>query len=118
MPTSYFPILKTKGNAEFVESFRKKYNLDPTYHAAVAYAAMKTYAAAAESIGNLDQENLRKALLALEMETVVGHYKVDSNGLQIGYSSYLLQWQHGKQVLVWPADEAETEPVLPHPGWQ
>jgi branched-chain amino acid transport system substrate-binding protein len=118
VPTSYFPILKTKGNADFVESFRKKYNLDPTYHAAVAYAAMKTYAAAVESIGNLDQENLRKALLALEMDTVVGHYKVDSNGLQIGYSSYLLQWQHGKQVLVWPADEAETEPVLPHPGWQ
>ncbi|WP_213774817.1 amino acid ABC transporter substrate-binding protein [Bradyrhizobium sp. dw_78] len=118
VPTSYFPTLKTNGNEEFVKNFRAKYDLDPTYHAAVAYAAVKTYAAAIERVGKIDQDAINKALHDIELDTVVGHFKVNANGAQIGYSAYLLQWQKGKQVLVWPAAEADADPILPHPGWQ
>jgi branched-chain amino acid transport system substrate-binding protein len=116
--TLYFKSLKTKGNAEFVKSFRDKFNLEPTYHAAVAYASMKVFGDVVNKVGSLDQDKIREEFLKVNTDTVVGHYQLDKTGLQLGYSSYALQWQNGQQELVFPDAQATTPPLLPHPAWQ
>lgn len=116
--TLYFKSLKTQGNADFVAAFKAKYNVDPTYHAAVAYASMKIFGDVVNKVGSLDQKKIRDEFVKTDAQTVVGHYKLNENGLQLGYQSYALQWLKGQQELVWPKDQATADYVLPHSAWQ
>ena len=116
--TLYFKSLKTQGNADFVAAFKVKYNVDPTYHAAVAYASMKIFGAVVNKVGSLDQKKICDEFVKTDEQTVVGHYKLNENGLQLGYQSYALQWLKGQQQLVWPKDQATADYVLPHSAWQ
>ncbi len=115
--TLYFPTLHTAGNAEFVAGFQAKFGRAPDYHAAVAYGSLKVLAEAVRKVGSLDQDKIRDALLATSVDTVAGHFQLSPTGLQIGYTSYVLQWQNGRQALVWPADQASAAPELPHGAW-
>jgi branched-chain amino acid transport system substrate-binding protein len=115
--TLYFPTLHTAGNEAFVRAFTAKFGRAPDYHAAVAYASLKVLAAAVGKVGRLDQDAIRDTLLHLETDTVAGHFALSPTGLQVGYTSYVLQWQHGKQELVWPADQATAALEDPHPAW-
>lgn len=116
--TLYFKSLKTQGNADFVAAFKAKYNVDPTYHAAVAYASMKIFGDVVNKVGSLDQKKIRDEFVKTDAQTVVGHYKLNENGLQLGYQSYALQWLKGQQELVWPKDQSTADYVLPHSAWQ
>jgi branched-chain amino acid transport system substrate-binding protein len=116
--TLYFKSLKTAGNADFVAAFKAKYNVDPTYHAAVAYASMKIFGEVVNRVGSLDQKKIRDEFVKTDEQTVVGHYKLNENGLQLGYQSYALQWLKGQQELVWPKDQATADYALPHSAWQ
>jgi branched-chain amino acid transport system substrate-binding protein len=115
--TLYFPTLHTAGNPAFVKAFTDKFGRAPDYHAAVAYASLKILADAVRKVGSLDQTRIRDTLLHTTEDTVVGHFQVDKTGIQIGYGSYALQWQGGKQQLVWPQASASAAPILPHPAW-
>lgn len=115
--TLWFPSLKTKGNKEFVDAFQAKFHRTPDYHAAVAYAALKVLAGAVKKVGHLDQTKIRDEMLHTPVHTVAGLFKLNKTGVQVGYGSYALQWQNGKQQLVWPADAQTTAPQLPHPAW-
>jgi len=116
--TLYFPSLHTKGNPDFVKAFTDKFGRPPTYHAALAYASFKVLAGAVAKVGSLDQSKIRDALLQTSEDTVAGHYQVDKTGIQTGYGSYALQWQDGKQQLVWPEASATAGPIIPHPAWE
>ena len=115
--TLYFPTLNTKGNQAFVKAFTAKFGRAPDYHAALAYASLKILADAVNKVGSLDQAKIRDALLNTSEGTVAGHFQVPKTGMQSGYSSYALQWQKGKQELVWPQSQETTAPILPHPAW-
>jgi branched-chain amino acid transport system substrate-binding protein len=115
--TQWGPNLKTQGNPEFVKRYEKKFGHGPDYHSASDYAAMQVLAAAVKQAGSLDQQKIAQAVSKLELDTVYGKFKVDAKGVQVGYISHLLQWQKGKQVLVWPAEDADTKPILPTPPW-
>jgi branched-chain amino acid transport system substrate-binding protein len=115
--TLWFPTLPTAGNAAFVKAFHSKFGRDPDYHAAMAYGTMQALAAAVKNAGVLDQTKIRDAYLKLNIQTVAGNFKLNDTGLQLGYQSYVLQWQNGKQELVWPSDVATASPILPHPSW-
>jgi branched-chain amino acid transport system substrate-binding protein len=116
--TLYFKSLKTEGNANFVAAFKAKYNVEPTYHAAIAYASMKIFGQVINKVGSLDQKKIRDEFVKTDTQTVVGHYKLSPTGLQLGYTSYALQWLKGQQQLVWPKDQATASYVLPHSEWQ
>jgi branched-chain amino acid transport system substrate-binding protein len=78
---------------------------------------MQALAAAVKNAGTLDQTKIRDAYLKLNIQTVAGNFKLGTTGLQLGYQSFVLQWQNGKQVLVWPSSVANASPILPHPSW-
>jgi branched-chain amino acid transport system substrate-binding protein len=115
--TLWFPTLSTAGNANFIKAFHAKFGRNPDYHAAMAYGTMQALAAAVKNAGSLDQTKIRDAYLKLDIQTVAGNFKLNDTGLQLGYQSYVLQWQDGKQVLVWPSSTANAAFILPHPTW-
>ena len=60
--TTWWPSLKTKGNADFVASFQRTFGRTPVYHSAAAYASLQVLAAAVRTAGSLDQAEIRSAL--------------------------------------------------------
>src|SRR2546426_993648 len=81
----YHPRLKTKGNDRFVKLYSQKWSSPPNTAAAQGYAAGTVLGEALRRAGSADQEKLRAALAALELDTVLGRYKVDpKTGEQTG----------------------------------
>jgi branched-chain amino acid transport system substrate-binding protein len=115
--TQWAPTMPWKDNAEFVKAYQKKFNRPPDYHSAANYAAMQVLEAAVKQVGSLDQDKLAAAISKLKLDTVYGKFEVDNRGVQTGFTSALLQWQKGKQVLVWPESVATGKAILPTPAW-
>jgi branched-chain amino acid transport system substrate-binding protein len=111
------PRMKTPGNAEFVERFKKKYGREPNYHAAGTYGAMQVLEAAVKKAGALDQDRIRATLVELDIQTIFGHYKVSETGAQVGKTAVIIQWQGGKKEIVWPGSTATGTAMLPAPPW-
>jgi branched-chain amino acid transport system substrate-binding protein len=107
---------RTRGNAEFVQAYAKKWSAEPGPVAAEGYAAARLLEEAVRLAGSLEQEKLREALSALEAETPVGHYKVDATGAQLTTRALLTQVQRGRREVVWPESYA-TAQWQPYPAW-
>ncbi|MDA8108737.1 MAG: ABC transporter substrate-binding protein [Betaproteobacteria bacterium] len=113
----YAPWLPSRGNAEFARDYEKKWRAKPDLAAAEGYAAGEMLAAAVRRAGSLDQDRLRDALSALETETVLGPYRVDHYGGQIGAQPAVVQVLGGRRVIVWPKRWASAAWQLPYPAW-
>ncbi len=106
------------GAREFVEAYEKEFGRPPSYHSASAYAGCQLLVDAAARAGTLDADKLRAELLKLRTRTMFGDYAVDERGFQIGHKMVTIQWQDGKQVVVWPDEVAAGKPRFPTPPWQ
>lgn len=114
----YEPVLKTKGNDEFVKAFKAKYGYEPGYYSGFGYAAVQVLEEAVKKTGDLDQDKLRDTLRTLEMDTVMGHHKVDpETGGQLGVQGLLVQIRNGKREIVYPEELKTADAVIPMPGW-
>lgn len=111
------PGLPYPGIKEFVEGYRKEFNRPPSYHSASSYAGCQLFVGAVRQVGSLDRQKLRLYLLNLRTKTAFGEYQVDERGFQIGHKMVTIQWQEGKQVLVWPDEVATGTPRFPTPPW-
>jgi branched-chain amino acid transport system substrate-binding protein len=113
--TQWWPTLKTPGNKQFVLAYEKAYpGQHPDYHAALGYSAFEVLNTAIKKVGSLDQTKLRDTIRGLTLPTVAGTFKVDANGLQVGFKTYMMQWQNGRGVLVFPPKVAEKKIQLPY----
>jgi branched-chain amino acid transport system substrate-binding protein len=116
--TQWEPTLPYPGQKEFMAGYLKKFNHEPSYHAASGYAGCWLYLDAAKRAGTLDADKVREQLLKLETRTMLGDYKVDADGFQVAHKMVLFQWQDGKKVTVWPDDLAAGGKVrFPTPPW-
>jgi len=115
--TQWAANMKTKGNAAFVKAYKEKFGRNPDYHSAANFASLQVLEAAVTETGSIDQDKIAAAISKLDMDTVYGHFKVDARGVQVGYASSLLQWQGGRQLVVWPDAVREGKPILPTPPW-
>ena len=116
--TAWDPDARTPENSRFKASYRAEFNRDPDYHSASNYSSLDVLAAALRRAGSLDREKLRDAIASLQVKTLIGNWRVDPRtGIQLGYTSYILQWQRGKQVIVYPGNVAHGKPVVPFPAW-
>ncbi|HXM82030.1 MAG TPA: amino acid ABC transporter substrate-binding protein [Burkholderiales bacterium] len=114
----YHPRLKTHGNDRFVKLYSEKWSTLPGAAAAEGYAAGTVLAEALRRAGSADQEKLREALAALELDTVLGRYKVDpKTGEQTGIKPAVVQIERGRPLAVWPEALQAAKPVLPYPQW-
>lgn len=115
--TAYEPRFATRGNAEFVARWRKRWAGEPGLIAANAYSAALVLAAGVRAAGSLEQERLRAALAALETETPIGRYRVGAGGVQLGATPALVQILRGRAEIVWPHALATAQLRLPYPRW-
>jgi branched-chain amino acid transport system substrate-binding protein len=115
--TQWDDQLPYPGIKEFVASYTKEFGREPVYHAAAGYAGCLIYAEAVRRAGAFDSDKVRETLLALQMRTPFGEYKVDETGFQVAHKMVMLQWQDGKKMTVWPDDLAVAKVRFPMPPW-
>ncbi len=105
--------------ADFVASYKKKFNEEPSYHSAGGYVAGFLLQKAIETAGSTDTEKVKTALDKMNLMTFYGVIKFDTakaHGLQLGHDMVYVQWYRGvtliKQV-VWP-ESAATGKAVPY----
>jgi branched-chain amino acid transport system substrate-binding protein len=108
----------TPGNASFVKAFSAKWSAAPGALAASAYAAGTVLADALRRTGTADAAKLRSTLAAMEVDTVLGRYRVDpASGAQVGMKPALTQIVRGRAQPVWPEALAGERTALPFVSW-
>lgn len=113
----YEPSLKTSGNAEFVKTFKAKYNYEPGYYSSFGYVAVYVLGEAVKKAGSIDQDKLRETLATLKLDTVMGKHEVEpKTGMQIGIRGLLVQVQNGKREIIWPEELKSADAKVPMPG--
>ena len=111
------PSLTYPGAREFAAAYEAEFNRIPSYHAAAAYAACILLGEAINRTGTLDPDRLREYLFKLQTVTAFGAFDVDERGYQLGHRMVTIQWQDGRQVVVWPDDVASGKIRFPTPPW-
>ena len=113
----WLPTAKWPGSEEFNDKYYRLTGAHPAYHAAEAYAALLVAADAVARSRDDSAAAIRDALRATDLSnTVFGPIKFNDNG-QNAHPLLVTQVQDQKYRVVWPADVAETKPVVPTPAW-
>jgi branched-chain amino acid transport system substrate-binding protein len=99
------------GTTQFIQAFQTAYRKMPSYHAGSAYASCQILEQAVDDLHDIDHERIRDYISALDTVTVIGRFKVDPTGRQIGHNPILVQWQGGHKEIVYPT-KMQTAP--PH----
>lgn len=111
------PYLRFPGVEQLNQQHQARYNKSAEALTGAAYATVQILANGIERAGNLDREALRGAIPATDLMTVEGPVKFNADGTgQVMLSA--IQWQSGKQVLVWPKDHAVAPVAYPAPTWR
>ena len=82
-----------------------------------AYACVQIAADAIERAGKLDPGAIRDAMATTSLQTVIGPVRFRPDGTGI-VPTVFVQWQAGKQELVWPKDLGAGRFVYPAPRWR
>ena len=90
------------GTQKFIEKFSAYANKTPSYHAGSAYAACQILERAIVHTKSLDHDKIRDHIRALDTVTVIGRFKVNHEGKQVGHNPILVQWQNKKKEIVYP----------------
>jgi branched-chain amino acid transport system substrate-binding protein len=100
------------GTRRFVNGFTQFTGHMPSYHAASAFSACQLYEQAITRTESINNQKLRDYITALDTVTVLGRFKVDSTGKQVGHNSFIIQWQNGKKEIVWPKKMQTASPLF------
>jgi branched-chain amino acid transport system substrate-binding protein len=120
VPAGWWPDAKSPNNDHFVKAFLAKFGGDAasiSADAAEAYSVGQVVEQAAGRISSLDNAKLIRALHSGTFQTIQGPMGFDSTGQPNG-ASFLVQWQHGQTVPVYPPSVAVAKPEYPKPNWQ
>ncbi len=82
-----------------------------------AYACIQIVANAIERAGRLDPTAIRDAMATTNLQTVIGPVRFRPDGTGI-VPIVFVQWQGGKQELVWPKDLGGVPLIYPAPPWR
>ena len=99
------------GTSEFKKKFLVHTGEEPTYHACSAYSVGQILEKSILNVGGIDQEKIRNYVAKLDTVTILGRFKVDERGRQIGHNPILIQWQNGVKEIVYPT-KLRTAPAV------
>jgi branched-chain amino acid transport system substrate-binding protein len=100
--------------AEFATRFQARFQTEPEYPAAQAYAAGLVAQRCVEVAGTLRDELLLEAAYALRVTTMYGAFRLDAlTGEQAGHRLVVVQWQEEGKRIVWPPALAEATAQIP-----
>jgi len=98
------------GTTQFIRDFKSFSGKMPTYHASSAYSSCQILEKAVLHAGSIDHQKIRDFVSSLDTATVIGRFKVDHTGRQIGHNPILIQWQNGKKEIVYPGKMSTSLP--------
>ena len=81
------------GTKQFIKDFNKFAGLMPSYHAASAYSACQILEKAIIQSQAIDHKKIRNYVGSFDTITIMGRFKVDHTGRQVGHNPILIQWQ-------------------------
>jgi branched-chain amino acid transport system substrate-binding protein len=119
VPAGWWSSAKTPDNATFVSEFTAKYGGTPAdipSDAAEAYSVGEVVDQAAQKAHSIANSALITALHSGTFQTVQGPIAFDSLGQPNG-ASFLVQWQNGTTVPVYPPSAAVAQPEYPKPDF-
>ena len=102
--------------AELNEAHQKRLNRPADVITGPSYACIQILADALTRAGALDRGKIRDAIAATNMTTVLGPVKFRPDGVG-DIKVAIIQWQKGKQELVWPKEFATAPFVYPAPAF-
>ncbi|MGH7320816.1 MAG: amino acid ABC transporter substrate-binding protein [Candidatus Rokuibacteriota bacterium] len=108
--------VKYPGVAELNEAHQKRVQRPADPITGPSYACVQILAAALARAGAPDREKVRDAIAATDMTSVIGPVKFRPDGTGI-VGSVFIQWQNGKQELVWPREFATAALAYPAPAY-
>jgi len=97
------------GTKNFISDYKSFTDILPSYHAGSSYASCQIIEKAIIKNNSFDQKKIRDFISSLDTVTVIGRFKVDHTGKQIGHNPILIQWQNGKKHIVYPT-KMQTSP--------
>jgi branched-chain amino acid transport system substrate-binding protein len=103
--------------ADYARDFEARFDYAPPYQAAESTAAVLTFVDAFQRAGSLDQDAVREALAATDMETFYGHIDFDDTGKNIAKPMVLFQVLDGQYRVVAPTKWATEKLVYPRPSF-
>jgi len=98
------------GTKKFIKNFKAYAGKCPSYHAGSAYASCQVLERAINHNKSLNHERIRDFLVALDTVTVIGRFKVDYKGKQVGHNPIIIQWQNSKKEIVYPTKMQTASP--------
>jgi branched-chain amino acid transport system substrate-binding protein len=105
------------GSFDFGFRYQARHGIYPSYDAAGAYAAGQVLEAAVRLAGTVEHDAVRQQLATMRFRSILGHYRVDATGMQVGKQQFMIQWQDGHRSLVYPPDIARWKVKYPFPAW-
>lgn len=97
---------------EFAAAYRAHSRSDPPYPAAQAFAAAVIASRCLRDAGRGDDAALLAAARRLDCTTLLGRFRLDDEGRQVGQRVLTVQWRHGARAVVWPPAQAQAELLL------
>jgi branched-chain amino acid transport system substrate-binding protein len=103
------------GVSAFVELYKRRYGSEPrSGHSLANYFGARVFLDAVQRAGATDKDRIRAAVLATDIAdgtTATGWgARFDERGQNTRAKPFLLQWQDGQQVTVFPQEAAVAQP--------
>ncbi|GAC1574289.1 MAG: ABC transporter substrate-binding protein [Candidatus Dormibacteria bacterium] len=111
--SAWSPKATAADSVKFRDSYQARFGIPAVGQAAGAYTSVKVLVAAMLKAGSTDKEKVNKSLHTDKFPTILGTYKVDSNGVQQGYTPLLIQYQDGVVQIVDPPKAATAKVQKP-----
>jgi branched-chain amino acid transport system substrate-binding protein len=98
------------GTKKFINDFKTFTGRMPSYHAGSAYSSCQLLERAIKHTRSLNNKAIRDYISSLDTVTVIGRFKVDPSGKQVGHNPILIQWQNGEKEIVYPRKMQTASP--------
>ncbi len=107
--------VRMPGSFDFGFRYRDQFGIYPSYDAAGGYGAGQILEAAMRLAKSDEPELVREQLSSMKFRSILGHYRVDKNGMQSAKPTYLVQWQDNHISLIYPPQLARWQVIYPLP---
>jgi branched-chain amino acid transport system substrate-binding protein len=111
------PAVNFPGSAEMVAAYKEMFDAPAVALTGPSYACVQILADAISRAGVVERDAIRDAIAATDMDTVIGPVTFEADGTG-NVVDIVNQWQGGKQMLVWPLDQANAEIIYPLLPWK
>lgn len=121
--TNFTDLADIPGMKKITEMYKKQYNVAADTNMLAAFAVLPVLKAALEKSPTYDREKLKQAIDKVEVQIgehnnlQVDGIKWDPNHDNLFAKTFIVQWENGVMVPVFPAKYAVKKPVWPRPTW-